>query len=60
MIPNETGYVIKANDKSALVNALTSLITNAETIKTMGKKARQFIETKAMRPEDMYSAIFRV
>lgn len=60
MIPNETGYVIKANDKSALVDALISLVTNAETVKTMGKKARQFTETKAMRPEDMYSAIFRV
>ncbi len=60
MIPNETGYIIKANDKSALVGALTSLVTNVETIKTMGEKARQFIETKAMRPEDMYSAIFQV
>jgi len=60
MIPNETGYVIKANDKSALVGALTSLVTNVETIKTMGGKARQFIETKAIRPEDMYNAIFKV
>ncbi len=60
MIPNETGYVIKANDKAALVGVLTFLITNVETMKTMGEKARQFIETKAMRPEDMYSAIFQV
>ena len=60
MVPSETGYMIKANDKPALAGALTSLITNVETIKTMGEKARQFVETKAMRPEDMYRAIFRV
>ena len=53
-------FLYQGKDKSALVGALTSLVTNVETIKTMGEKARQFIETKAMRPGDMYSAIFQV
>ena len=59
MIHNETGYIIKANDKSALVNTLILFIKDREKIKTMGEKARQFIETRPIRPEDMYRAILR-
>lgn len=53
MIHNETGYVVKANDRSALVNTLVSLIKDREKIKIMGERARQFVEANTKSPEDM-------
>ncbi|MDN3513670.1 MAG: glycosyltransferase [Candidatus Brocadia sp.] len=53
MIHNETGYVVKANDRTALVNTLVSLIKNREKIKIMGERARHFVETHVKSPEDM-------
>jgi len=55
MIHNETGYVVKANDRSALVNTLILLIKDREKIKVMGERARKFIETRDRNPEDMSS-----
>lgn len=59
MIPDETGYVIKANDKSALVSTMMLFIKDREKMKTMGERARQFIEAVPINPEDMYRAILR-
>ena len=59
MIHNETGYIVKANDKSALVNTLMCLMEDRNKIKKMGEKARQFVESQTTNPEEVCFTLLR-
>lgn len=57
MVKNETGFVISAGEKSSLVETLGLFLKDSQKRRVMGEKARRFVETKAIPPEDMYSTI---
>jgi glycosyltransferase involved in cell wall biosynthesis len=46
LIVGDAGLLIAPNDSKAIVEALTTLVTDAELRKTLGTKARQRAVTK--------------
>jgi len=59
MEPNETGIVVKANDRADLFRAMTYFLHNPALARTMGKQARRFTETRAPSPDEVYSTILK-
>jgi glycosyltransferase involved in cell wall biosynthesis len=59
MAPNETGIVVKANDRADLFRAMASFIHDPELARAMGKQARRFTETRAPSPEEVYGTILK-
>jgi len=60
MEPDETGLVIRANDRSGLKNAMMTFVHDRRLGWAMGEQARRFIETRAPQPEEVYSTILQV
>jgi glycosyltransferase involved in cell wall biosynthesis/predicted metal-dependent phosphoesterase TrpH len=59
MAPHETGFVVKANDRSELARAMAYFLYNPELSRSMGEDARRFIESKAPKPGEVYSTILK-
>jgi glycosyltransferase involved in cell wall biosynthesis len=59
MVPGETGFVVKANDRAELSRAMAYFLYNPELSKSMGVHARRFIESKAPDPGEVYSTILK-
>jgi glycosyltransferase involved in cell wall biosynthesis len=59
MVPGETGFVVRANDRADLAKTMTHFIMNPVLCRSMGDLARRFIVSKAPRPEEVYSTILR-
>ncbi len=59
MVDDETGIIVRADDRASLVNALLLFLEEGGRAGVMGEKARRFVEKKAVRPEEMYSTILR-
>jgi glycosyltransferase involved in cell wall biosynthesis len=59
MVPGETGFVVKANDRAELSRAMAYFLYNPELSKSMGEHARRFIESKAPDPGEVYSTILK-
>lgn len=57
MAPHETGFVVKANDRADLARTMAYFILDRPLCRSMGDQARRFIESKAPRPEEVYSTI---
>ncbi len=57
MSPGRTGFVVKANDRTALSRAMAGCLMDRERVRSMGDEARRFIESRAPRPEEVYSTI---
>jgi glycosyltransferase involved in cell wall biosynthesis len=59
MVPDETGLVVKANDRSELQRAMTAFLYDRHLGWSMGEQARRFIESRAPLPEEVYSTILK-
>jgi glycosyltransferase involved in cell wall biosynthesis len=59
MAPDETGFVVKANDRADLAKTMAYFIMNRDLCRSMGDQARRFIESKAPRPGEVYSTILK-
>jgi glycosyltransferase involved in cell wall biosynthesis len=59
IVPGETGFVVRANDRAGLAKTMTHFIMNPDLCRSMGDQARRFIVSKAPRPEEVYSTILR-
>lgn len=59
MVPGETGFVVKANGRAELSRAMAYFLYNQELSKSMGERARRFIESKAPNPGEVYDTILR-
>jgi len=57
IMSDETGYVVRSDDRESLSNAVLCFLRDRSKISAMGKKARQFVVTKAIRPEEAYCTI---
>jgi glycosyltransferase involved in cell wall biosynthesis len=59
MVPGETGFVVKANDRAELSRAMAYFLYNPELSKSMGEHARRFIESKAPDPGEAFTTILK-
>jgi glycosyltransferase involved in cell wall biosynthesis len=59
MAHGETGYVVKANSKESLTDAMIVFLKDKNRIKYMGKKARSFVEENTMKGSNAYSTILK-
>jgi glycosyltransferase involved in cell wall biosynthesis len=59
MVPGETGFVVKANDRAELSRAMAYFLYNPELSKSMGEHARRFIESQGPNPGEVYSTILK-
>lgn len=57
MIDGKTGFVIKANNKTALVDAMLYFLRNKNKISSMGCNARNFTETNGTTAHEAYEGI---
>ncbi len=59
VIDGETGFVVKADSREALIHIMKLFLENRETAACMGKKARSFIDAMEIDPDDAYSTILK-
>lgn len=60
MVNGETGYVVNGNSKEALSDAIMLYLKDNDRILHMGRKARLFIEERAINGSDAYSTILKI
>jgi len=59
IVPGETGFVVKANDRAELSRTMAYFLYNPELSKNMGEHARRFIDSKTPNPSNIYSTILK-
>jgi glycosyltransferase involved in cell wall biosynthesis len=60
MVHQETGLIVPADDRKALLEAMQTLVNNPQRINTMGSAARKYVETRSfeaafLKTWDMYN-----
>ena len=48
VLSDETGYIVRGNDKAALIDAMARMAESGEQRRAMGRKAREYAETRSM------------
>ncbi len=59
MVHGETGLIMKADNKSALIDAMIFFLSDSSRISAMGKKARLFTVNNGINADEAYSTILR-